>query len=191
MRQGPLIVLAAVIAAGLGLAASVAVNGPGALLRSPLGQGLFASPATTRGLRVAVGGTVPRFRIAGLDGGTQEFPVPGRTLLINYWASWCAPCREELPLLANYSRRAGARLEVVAIALDTPEQAKLFLQRMPLTLRVAIEPPGPADSSVRLGNSRGVLPFSVLIGPEGRLLKQRFGAFSSMADLQAWAGATE
>ena len=58
---------------------------------------------------------------------------------------------------------------------------------MPLApLPVLLEAPGPGDSSVRLGNRAGVLPFSVLIGADGRLRKQRIGAFADAEDLRNW-----
>jgi hypothetical protein len=50
-----------------------------------------------------------------------------------------------------------------------------------------LETPGARDSSARLGNTAGVLPFSVLIGAHGRLLKRRFGPFSDIDDLGHWA----
>ena len=56
---------------------------------------------------------------------------------------------------------------------------------------VPIEVPGTADSSVRLGNRAGVLPFSALVGADGRLKAVRIGAFRSRADLQGWLAAAD
>ncbi len=193
LRQGLLILLAALVAACLGLAASVAVNGPGPLLRSELGQQLldhWPGRAGSAGPVSGPGDHIPPFRLPDLVGSTQAVPTPGKLVLINYWASWCAPCREELPLLAEFAGDAGDGIEVLGIALDTPADAAAFLITRPLPFQILVEAPGPGDSSMRLGNRHGVLPFSVLIGADGRLLKRRFGPFASVDDIRGWTKAT-
>ena len=190
--QALLIFGAALLAACLGLVASVALYGPGPLLRSELGQGLLqrwlAEPGPP-GLRIAEpGDPMAPIRLADLRGQWRTVPRPGRALLINYWASWCGPCREEMPLLAAYARRQHeGDVDVVGIALDSTAAAQAFLATTPVPFTTLVEAPGERDSSVQLGNRQGVLPFSVLIGADGRLLKRRFGAFDSMEDLSGWA----
>ena len=132
--------------------------------------------------------SVAAFTLPGLQGPSMTLPVAGRMTLINYWASWCGPCREELPLLASFSRQQGPDgVRVVAIALDERRAAEEFLHTRGADLSSLIETPGPGDSSVRLGNDRSVLPFTVLIGRDGRLQKRRFGAFRDANDLRDWA----
>ena len=205
-RQGLLIVLAALVAAVLGLGASVAIYGPGPLLRTELGQRALgwwlAREAPNGQAIVGIGETVPAFALPMLQaggeadrahersygGGARPVPVGERPVLINYWASWCGPCREELPLLAGFHRDQGPNgVQVVTIALDSREEAERFLAETPIRLPVWLEAPKPGDSSARLGNAAGVLPFSVLIGADGRLRKRRFGPFSDLDDLRRWA----
>ena len=190
-RQAVLIALAALLAAMLGLVASVAIYGPGPLLRSPLGQrvlgDLLAGEAPSGVAVLVVGDVVPVFSLPGLDGPSRTLPMPGRAVLINYWASWCQPCREEMPLLSDFASRQGPEgVQVVGIALDEAADARAFLAGRPVAFPVLLEAPGPADSSVRLGNGPGVLPYSVLIGSDGRLKHRRFGNFSSAQDLRDW-----
>ena len=189
MRWKPalLIGIAALLAALLGLAASVAVHGPAPLLSSPLG-GLVSNfiPGGNRTGSLSVGDPVAPGRLPDLEGKQRVVAAPGQATLVNYWASWCAPCREELPLLADLSRQAGSKVRIVAIALDSLPDAQAFLAAHPLAMDVRIESPGGTDSSVGLGNRHGVLPFSALIGADGRLLARKVGAFKSATELEQW-----
>ncbi|MBA2238110.1 MAG: TlpA family protein disulfide reductase [Lysobacter sp.] len=135
------------------------------------------------------GAPMPALALPGLDGGTVQLPraYAGRAILINFWASWCGPCIVEMPELDAYARRQDANgTQVLGIALDRREDVRTFLQRTPVGYPILIDAPGPADSSVQLGNPRGVLPYTVLIGADGRLLKQKIGPFVS-GEIDAWA----
>jgi thiol-disulfide isomerase/thioredoxin len=190
VRQGLLAVLLALAAAALGLVVSVALYGPGPLLSSPLGQALIRPwLSVPPGLHVIEQGeAVSPFTLPGLTGPAMPLPVSGRPTLITYWASWCGPCREELPLFSAYAREHGpSGVRVVAVALDDVGDAQAFLREQPLGFPSLVEAPGERDSSVRLGNLRNVLPYSVLIGADGRLRKRQSGAFRSGQDLQNWA----
>ena len=186
-QQPLLVALAAVLAAGLGLAASVVLYGPAPLLSSPLGALLSDYlPGGNQRASLSIGDPVVSWQLPDPEGTARDVIAPDQATLINYWASWCAPCREELPLLADFSRRPDAGIRVVAIALDTATDAKAFLATQPIGLEVLIERPTARDSSVRLGNRHGVLPFSVLIGANGRLIARKVGAFRSRAELEQW-----
>jgi thiol-disulfide isomerase/thioredoxin len=191
-RHGLLIIGAALMAGGLGLLVSLALYGPGPLLSSRLGQRLLQhGPASAEptGSRIAeLGEPMPPLQLFDLAGRSHTLPRPGRAVLINYWASWCGPCREEMPLLAEYSRSARARdPEIIGIALDSPESAQEFLTAYPVPFTILIEAPYEHDSSERVGNRRDVLPFTVLVGADGRLIKRRYGAFDSGEELSEWA----
>jgi thiol-disulfide isomerase/thioredoxin len=183
------VLFAAVLAGLLGAFAGLLVSGPGPLWRSALGQrvlqGVFdaQAPPAPAGVIVAKRGEpMPPLRLPALDGRAVEVPATwaGRPLLINVWASWCGPCIEEMPELQRFSDQQGASgVQVVGIALDDPNAVRAFLARVPVRYPILIDAPGPADAGVRLGNLKGVLPYSVLIGTDGRLLKQRIGPFSA------------
>lgn len=188
-KNALLVIGAAVLAGALGVAASIAISGPGPLLHTELGRRVLGELAETpEGLTVvAPGQAVPPMDLPVLQG--EPGPVPGgRPVLINYWASWWGPCREEMPLLARFSDLQGQRgIEVVGIALDGEAEAKGFLAEVRVPFRVVREAPGASDSSVRLGNKLGILPYSVLVGADGKLVKTRVGAFQSAKDLHDWA----
>jgi peroxiredoxin len=182
------VMIVAFLAATLGAVAGLLVTGPGPLWRSELGQRILrtfgdSGAPTPTGLTVAErGDTIPELRLPDLDGRTVALPqdYAGRPMLINVWASWCGPCIEEMPELQRYSETQGERgVQVIGLALDDAESVREFLQRVPVRYPILLDTPGPADASVRLGNRRGVLPYSVLIGSDGRILRQRLGPFSS------------
>ena len=182
-KEIALLLVVALVAGGLGLALGIARQGPGPLARTPLGQWLTSAGSDA----VGIGDPAPRFVVARLDGAPMTLPTPGRAVLLNYWASWCGPCRAELPLLSAFAAEQGGNgIQVIGIALEEPVPARAFLAAVPVGFPNAWEAPGLTDSSVRLGNARGVLPFSVLIDADGRLRARRIGAFTDAADLRAW-----
>jgi thiol-disulfide isomerase/thioredoxin len=190
------VLLVALLGGALGIALSLWLGGPGPLLRSEWGQRLLnrwasaSAPPVPAGVAVAtVGAAVPMLRLPDLDGRehTLAAMAAGRPLLVNVWASWCPPCVAEMPELARFARAQGADgVQVVGIALDDPAAVRAFLQRVPVGYPILLDTPGPADAGVRLGNPRGMLPYSVLISADGRLLKQRLGPFAA-GELEGWA----
>ena len=108
-------------------------------------------------------------------------------MLVNVWASWCGPCIEEMPELQRFATAQGPTgVQVVGIALDDEANVRDFLEKIPVSYPILIDAAGPADAGVRLGNPRGVLPYSILVSADGRLLKQRIGPFVH-GEIDAWA----
>ncbi len=190
------ILLVALVAGVLGVVAGLAVNGPGPLLRTELGQRAVqqameaVAPPAPEGLAVAKrGGPVPTVTLPDLEGVPRTLPgdFDGRPLVVNLWASWCGPCIEEMPELDRYAAEQGDNgIQVVGIALDDPAAVADFLQRIPVRYPILIDAPGPRDAGVQLGNPRGVLPYTALVSADGRLLKQRIGPFAH-GELDDWA----
>lgn len=114
----------------------------------------------------------------------------GKLVLLNFWASWCGPCREEMPLLDRMqARHAPQGLAVVGIASEEAEPALAFLRAHPVAYPILIDEPGQtADVSLRFGNTRSVLPYNVLVGRDGRILASRVGNFDE-AGLEHWLAA--
>jgi len=91
-----------------------------------------------------------------------------KTLLINYWATWCAPCREEIPALVRIQSRSSAKnLQIVGIALDSPEQARAFAKSMGINYPVFVANMGTLDLLHAQGDDIGALPFTIVLAPGG------------------------
>jgi thiol-disulfide isomerase/thioredoxin len=91
----------------------------------------------------------------------------GRVVLVNFWATWCEPCREEMPSLERLQKQLGKESFVVlAVNVDEPEaRIAKFLSAMPLDFTVLLD----AGSALTRGWKVRVLPASFVIGPEGRV----------------------
>jgi len=190
------ILLVAVAAGALGVVAGLLTSGPGPLLRTELGQralgeALSASaPPPPAGVRMAIRGEpVPAFALDDLSGKKIEVPraYAGRPLLVNVWATWCGPCRQEMPELQRFAAEQEPNgVQVVGIALDEVPAVRDFIAQTGVRYPILMDAPGPADAGVRLGNPKGVLPYSVLISADGRLLRQRIGPFAA-GEIRDWA----
>lgn len=111
----------------------------------------------------------------------------GKPLLINFWATWCAPCLRELPALDQFHHRFQAQgWQVVGIAIDTASQVREFLTRVKVGFPIGLAGAGGTDLVIQLGNSQGGLPFSVLIDSQGEIVQRKLGE-TNLAELTGWA----
>ncbi len=138
------------------------------------------------------GDAMPAIILPDVDGTPVDFAgFAGRPLLINVWASWCGPCVEEMPMLATFAAAQPADgVQVVGLAIDTQDGVRDFLDRVPVTYPIVIEQPAPDDASVRLGNAQGLLPYTVLVGADGKIVKQKLGPFAD-GEVERWVGSTD
>lgn len=103
----------------------------------------------------------------------------GKTLLINFWATWCAPCREEIPLLEKaQATHANRGLQVIGVAIDDPMEVAAFRREMRIGYPVLLGDFETLSLTAREGNSAQVLPFTLIVSPEGKVLAHKVGSYS-------------
>lgn len=124
--------------------------------------------------------------VSRLDGSDLPLqPYRGRALLVNFWATWCPPCVEELPLIERYFQQHRSNTAVLAIAVDNTAAVQQFLQRMPLSFDVGIAGMAGVALSKSLGNAGGGLPFSLMFDQTGAIVHQKTGKLDEQ-DLTSW-----
>ena len=129
-----------------------------------------------------------QMEFAGMDGRMVRMAsLRGRPVLLNFWATWCPPCVEELPLLSGfYQQYSSQGWHVLGLAVDQLEPVKRFLARRPVAFPVALAGLPGVELSKSLGNLSGGLPFTVVLGSDGLVAHRKIGQVSP-ADLLAWA----
>ncbi len=101
----------------------------------------------------------------------------GKLLLVNFWATWCAPCLKEMPLLIQAQKQYGARgLQIIGPAMDEAKDVKALAAKLGVNYPVMADFASADAAMSTLGNKQGALPFSVLIDANGMIVKTVLGA---------------
>ncbi len=109
----------------------------------------------------------------------------GRLVVVNFWATWCPPCREEIPeLIALQERYKDQGLQIVGVAIDHPEAARRFSDSVGINYPVLLGEPGARQAMRDYGNNSGSLPFTVVIESSGRVVARKLGIYR-YAELEA------
>lgn len=102
----------------------------------------------------------------------------GKVAVVNFWATWCEPCREEIPLLIEVSRKyAGAGVEVVGIALDTVAKITEYAANYRISYSLLVGDARALELIRELGNKAGALPYTVVLDRRGVVASRRLGAY--------------
>jgi peroxiredoxin len=100
----------------------------------------------------------------------------GRTVVLNFWATWCPPCVEEMPELAELHREITASNGmVIGIGIDSPSNVREFASKHQFPYPLLVGGMGGTELSRRFGNASGALPFTVVIAPDDRIAKRILG----------------
>jgi thiol-disulfide isomerase/thioredoxin len=100
----------------------------------------------------------------------------GKPLLVNFWATWCAPCVQEMPeLSALQASGKYGKLQVIGIGIDSPSNIAAFAQKLKIAYPLYVDGVAGTDLARQFGNTQGGLPFTVLIGADGEVKKTYLG----------------
>ena len=100
----------------------------------------------------------------------------GKVLVVNFWATWCAPCREEMPAFVRAQTEHGPKgLQFVGIAVDQPDKVREFADEIGLNYPTLVGGFGAMELSKTLGNSLMALPFTVVLDRKGAIAHTQLG----------------
>lgn len=144
-----------------------------------------AAGARTRGTAHAVAGDAAATRDALAKVYGLELPAPdgtprrladfrGKPLVLNFWATWCAPCVKEMPDLDSLAKKH-ANVHVVGIAVDTAANVVRFGERVPVSYPLVVAGHGGIRLMKDLGNPRGGLPFTLVVDSDGNPVAEFLG----------------
>lgn len=131
----------------------------------------------------------PAFTLRDLDGRPREMAEwDGKVVLLNFWATWCPPCRREMPLFAELQQEFGSRgFQVVAVAIDEAPAVREFAAEYGLDFPLLVGDEDAIRVAQAYGNLQGALPYTVLVDREGEVVA-RFKGEISRSRLQPHLG---
>lgn len=151
----------------------------GLLLRGQLMSG-DSSPGvdavvSTRGAETILAATLPDLR-----GNDQAFSQwRGKVMVVNFWASWCEPCRQEIPEFINvHSKYRDKGLTLIGVAVDQQEKAEAFSKGIGINYPVLVGGMKAMKLAEAAGNNQGALPFTVVIDRNGKITGSKLGRLS-------------
>jgi thiol-disulfide isomerase/thioredoxin len=194
VNKGVVIVVVAGVAAVLGVVAQKHLSGPDAptpaVAATVTGAGEATKPAAADApgapletgsdaatQAVKIPETLPRFQLADSDGRKRSLADwKGRPLMVNYWATWCGPCRREIPLLNQLrAENQAMKLEIVGIAVDFRDDVLKYVKENPLSYPLLIGEEDGLAAVTAMGVGQAAFPFTVFADSRQRILALKLG----------------
>lgn len=118
--------------------------------------------------------------LESMNGGKQPLGAwKGKVLVVNFWATWCAPCRKEIPEFIRMQERLGPQgLQFVGIAIDEKDKVAPYMREVGVNYPVLVGELDAVEMSRSLGNDLGALPFTVVVDRSGKVVHTVLGATS-------------
>jgi len=153
----------------------------GMLAAGALGAGLWVGVAQrTQAPETGAAATLTRMPFKDFDGAEVTLARwRGKVTVVNFWATWCPPCREEIPgLVEVYARQGANGAQIVGIAVDSADKTRDFVKTFGVSYPVVIGGMETIDLMRSLGNKAGALPFTIVLDRDGKLAGTHLGLMS-------------
>ena len=114
----------------------------------------------------------PEFELPDLDGKLRNISEwDGNVILLNFWATWCPPCRDEIPVLIDLQKKYSAQgFQVIGVAIDQAELVESYSDSMGVNYPIMVGEDKGTDISANYGNRLGMLPYTVIIGRNSMIM---------------------
>lgn len=174
MRQYKLLIITGIIAAFAGYFISGLFVADDAQQRVPTARAAEVARADFRR---------PDFSMPDVDGTTHSISEwDGKVLIVNFWATWCTPCRKEIPEFITLQDELGEKgLQFIGIAIDRPDETRHFMQEIGINYPILVD----EEQGMRLvgeyGNRLMALPYTVIIDRSGNVVHTHMGEISRAA----------
>ena len=183
MNRRSLIVIAALAglagAAGYYYVIKPRATNPAAV-EVPAPAATTTDPGTTQKTQLAA--VIPEFKLADSDGTLRSLKDDwkGKALIVNFWATWCAPCRREIPLLKQLAAdRAKDNFQVVGIAIDFRDKVLEYAKEMQIDYPMLIGEQDALDAAAAFGVDAVGLPFTIFTDTSGRVIALHMGELTA------------
>ncbi|MBU6467907.1 MAG: TlpA family protein disulfide reductase [Betaproteobacteria bacterium] len=101
---------------------------------------------------------------------------PGKTLVINFWATWCEPCKEEMPMLSQLQNNFRSKqVQFIGIGVDDPKDLKAWLQTRQISYPIFVGNDSTLEMTRALGNEQQGIPFTMVVSPSGSIVYKKLG----------------
>jgi thiol-disulfide isomerase/thioredoxin len=170
--------------ASLAIVAAVALAagaGAGAWIYGTRGRETAPAPADPDPAPLKLAATLPQVSLPDREGVARGFDHwQGRSLIVNFWATWCAPCRREIPLLTTLQREHAAEgVQVIGVAVDYRDKVLAYADEMKIDYPLLIGEQEALDAAAAFGIDVVGLPFTVFSDGQGRIIAAHMGELTS------------
>lgn len=169
------------------IVAAAALAGAGAFYLTQRQEARTETPPSAEPVPpAALVATLPQFQLVDREGQVRSLADwPNQSLIVNFWATWCAPCRREIPLLQQLQREHAAEgLQVIGIAVDFRDKVLAYADEMGIEYPLLIGEQEALDAAAAFGMPTVGLPFTVFSDRQGRIVTAHLGELTAAeADL--------
>lgn len=161
----------------LKLVGAVAIFAIGAVFGNYAIKMLNPPPAPSTATQSLIGSPLPAFNMLGIDGVREHSKQwLGKVQIINFWATWCPPCKREIPALIELQQQHGREgLQIIGIALDNAEAVRQYADEAGINYPTLVGDDDAIAISEQMGNDMGILPYTLIVDRNGNITYVKYG----------------